>query len=201
MIRQSRTGYRSQAAAMLLLFIIVPLLIGQWYEWSQARKGIAAKINATCKKVEAEMAEARLSLQQHETSSAMSQLVADLGEMQSEFARNGQLLLNVITEVDANYAESVSRLTQALGHIQFQDVMRQRMEHVQKALVEMRDHMQSMSEKAFDFVWEGDFDRNFKQMLEAHKSRYRITSQTITHLNVAEGENKQDHSRPAVELF
>jgi methyl-accepting chemotaxis protein len=168
---------------------------------TQAAADIAEKINSTCKKVEAEMAEARLSLEQHEASSAMNQLVADLGEMQSEFARNGQLLLDVITEVDANYAESVNRLTQALGHIQFQDVMRQRMEHVQEALTEMRDHMQSMSEKAFDFVWQGDFDRNFKQMLEAHKSRYRMASQTITHLNVAGGQANQDHSRPAVELF
>ncbi|MGA3080692.1 MAG: methyl-accepting chemotaxis protein [Terracidiphilus sp.] len=168
---------------------------------TRAAADIAAKINATCKKVDAEMAEARLSLEQHEASSAMSQLVADLGVMQSEFARNGELLLNVITEVDANYAESVSRLTQALGHIQFQDVMRQRMEHVQEALVEMRDHMQSISEKAFDLDWQGDFDRNFKQMLEAHKSRYRMASQTITHLNVAGGETNQDHSRPPVELF
>jgi len=95
----------------------------------------------------------------------------------------------------------VSRLTQALGHIQFQDVMRQRMEHVQEALVEMRDHLQHMSEKAFDFFWEGKFDRHFKQMLEAHKNRYRMASQTATHLNAAGGTNDQDHSRPAIELF
>ena len=47
----------------------------------------------------------------------------------------------MITEVDANYAESVTRLVEALGHIQFQDVMRQRMEHVQQALEQMRDHL------------------------------------------------------------
>ncbi len=168
---------------------------------TQAAADIAAKIKATCKKVEAEMAEARLSLEQHEASCAMNQLVGDLGEMQSEFARNSQLLLDVITEVDANYAESVARLTQALGHIQFQDVMRQRMEHVQEALVEMRDHMQSMSEKVLDFVWQGDFDHTFREMLEAHKARYRMASQTITHLNVAGGENNQNHSQLAVELF
>jgi methyl-accepting chemotaxis protein len=97
--------------------------------------------------------------------------------------------------------ESVDRLTQALGHIQFQDVMRQRMQHVQEALVEMRDHMRSMSERAFDFVWEGNFDRTFKEMLEAHKDGYRMASQTVTHLNVAGGENNLDHSRPKIELF
>jgi methyl-accepting chemotaxis protein len=168
---------------------------------TKAATDIAAKINATCKKVDEEMAEAHVSLKQYEASNAMGQLVAELGQMQMEFARNGQLLLEVITEVDANYAESVERLTQALGHIQFQDVMRQRMQHVQEALKEMRDHMQYMSERAFDSLWNGEFDHHFREMLEAHKDQYRMASQTVTHLNVAAGENKQDHSRPAIELF
>ena len=55
------------------------------------------------------------SLEQHEASNAMSHLGADLGEMQSEFCKNSQLLLEVITEVDANYAESVTRLIRGVG--------------------------------------------------------------------------------------
>jgi methyl-accepting chemotaxis protein len=168
---------------------------------TQAAADISTKIHATCKKVDDEMAGARESLVQHEASGAMGQLVSDLSEMQAEFARNSQLLLDVITEVDANYAESVERLTQALGHIQFQDVMRQRMEHVQEALKEMRDHMQSLSEKAYDFVWNGEFEHCFKEMLEAHKDRYRMASQTVTHLAVAGGSSIKDHNRPAIELF
>jgi hypothetical protein len=38
-------------------------------------------------------------------------------------------------------------------------------------------------------------------MLEAHKDGYRMASQTVTHLNVAGGENNLDHSRPKIELF
>ena len=168
---------------------------------TKAAADIDAKITSTCKKADTEMAEARLSLEQHEASSAMSHLVNDLGEMQKEFARNGHLLLDVITEVDANYAESVDRLTQALGHIQFQDVMRQRMQHVQEALVDMRDHMQHMSETTDEFVWRGKFDRTFNEMLEAQKGRYRMASQTVTHVNATGGKDDQDHSRPAIELF
>jgi methyl-accepting chemotaxis protein len=103
--------------------------------------------------------------------------------------------------VDANYAESVDRLTQALGHIQFQDVMRQRMEHVQEALLEMSGHMQHMSKNANDFVWEGKFDRTFAEMLETQKSKYRMASQTVTHVNATGGKDDQDHNRPAIELF
>ncbi len=168
---------------------------------TQAAADISKKIHATCKKVDQEMAEARASLEQHETSAALSRLVADLGEMQAEFARNGELLLEVITEVDANYAESVERLTRALGHIQFQDVMRQRMEHVQESLVEMRGHMQVLSGKLTGYSWDGELHPSFSELLEAHKDKYRMASQTVTHLAVAGGHSSKEHGRPAIELF
>jgi methyl-accepting chemotaxis protein len=168
---------------------------------TRAADDISGKINSTCKKVDRELDEARCSLQQHEAASAMSHLIADLAEMQQEFSKNGELLLDVITEVDANYEQSVNRLSQALGHIQFQDVMRQRMEHVQEALVEMRDHLQYLMELPRDPAWEGALDANFKTMLADHLGKYRMASQTATHLAVSGGENSSDHSRPAIELF
>jgi methyl-accepting chemotaxis protein len=168
---------------------------------TKAAADIGEKINATCRRVDEEMAQARASLEEHAASSAMSNLSADLGEMQSEFCKNSQLLLEVITEVDANYAESVTRLSEALGHIQFQDVMRQRMEHVQKALVEMRDHLLRLAERPDRPGWDGLFDITFKTLLESHLSSYRMASQTITHLAVSGGSSDSDHSRPAIELF
>jgi methyl-accepting chemotaxis protein len=171
---------------------------------TKAAADIAAKINTTCARVDREMAEAQASLKRHESSEAMSQLVADLTGMQIEFNKNGELLLDVITEVDENYAENVQRLSEALGHIQFQDVMRQRMEHVQESLVEMREHMHHMSDKAFDFVWNGKFEHTFKELLASHRSKYRMASQHVTHTNVVSGgggASEQDHSRPSIELF
>jgi methyl-accepting chemotaxis protein len=168
---------------------------------TNAAANIAQKINSTCNKVDKEMAEAQASLEQHESNNAMTHLVEDLTGMQQDFNTNSRLLLEVITEVDASYEESVDRLSQALGHIQFQDVMRQRMEHVQEALLEMRDHMQSMSARMADFGWEGKFDRTFKQILAAHLTRYRMASQTRTHHAVAGGTSVSDNTRPAIELF
>lgn len=168
---------------------------------TQAAADIAAKINATCHRVDEEMSQARASLEQHKASSAMKHLAADLGEMQSEFAKNSRLLLEVITEVDANYAESVTRLSEALGHIQFQDIMRQRMEHVQGALVEMRDHLLRLAERPDRPGWDGLFDTTFKGLLDSHLSSYKMASQTVTHLTVAGGNSGSDNSRPAIELF
>jgi methyl-accepting chemotaxis protein len=164
---------------------------------TKAAADIAAKINATCERVDRELADAQASLKQHESSSAMSHLIADLNEMQTEFNKNGELLLEVITEVDENYAENVQRLSEALGHIQFQDVMRQRMEHVQDGLTEMRDHLLELCENR---GLAGD--TTFQSMLANHRSKYRMASQHVTHTNVLSGDaSEQDHSRPSIELF
>jgi methyl-accepting chemotaxis protein len=168
---------------------------------THAAADIAEKIHATCKKVENEKVKALASLEHSETSSVMSQLIIDLGEMQVEFCKNSQLLLETITEVDANYAESSTRLIEALGHIQFQDVMRQRMEHVQQALEQMRDHLMRLSDTSACPGWDSQFQTNFKSLLESHLSQYKMASQTITHLGIAGGSSDSDHNRPAIELF
>jgi methyl-accepting chemotaxis protein len=168
---------------------------------TQGAADIAAKINSTCKRVDEEMSSAQASLQHHEASSAMNHLSADLGEMQSEFSRNSRLLLEVITEVDANYAESVTRLSDALGHIQFQDVMRQRMENVQEALIEMRDHLLQLAEQPDRPGWDGLLDTTFKGLLDSHISSYKMASQTNTHRAIAGGSADGDNSHLAIELF
>jgi methyl-accepting chemotaxis protein len=168
---------------------------------TKAAADIGERIHATCEKVDAEMNQARTALEEHEASNVMKVLVADLENMQQDFSNNSKLLLEVITEVDANYEESVIRLSQALGHIQFQDVMRQRMEHVQEAMVEMRDHLQYLMEKPSDPTWDGTLDMTFKAMLAGHFEKYRMASQTATHLAVSGGASDTDDSQLAIELF
>jgi methyl-accepting chemotaxis protein len=168
---------------------------------TQAAADMAEKIHKTCGNVDREMAAARDSLVDHEASEVMKQLVTELGGMQEEFSKNSRLLLEVISEVDSNYEESVVRLSQALGHIQFQDVMRQRMEHVQDALIELRDHLLYLMQKSRESGWDGRLDVTFKKMLADHLSRYKMKSQTDTHVAVVGGGLNGDHSRPAIELF
>jgi methyl-accepting chemotaxis protein len=168
---------------------------------TKAAADIAAKINTTCERVDREMAEAHASLELHESNGAMSHLVADLTGMQLEFNKNSQLLLDVITEVDGNYAENVQRLSEALGHIQFQDVMRQRMERVRESLTELRDHLLQLCERSERPCWNGSRDTSFKTLLAEHRGKYHIASQHITYTNVAGDTNDRDQSRPAIELF
>ncbi|HTB96811.1 MAG TPA: methyl-accepting chemotaxis protein [Terracidiphilus sp.] len=166
-----------------------------------AASEISAKIKATCAKVDAETAAAKRSLDEHAEHSQIQNLMEGLSEMQQEFSRNSGVLLSVLSEVDSSYSESVERLGQTLGHIQFQDVMRQRMEHAQEAILEVRDHLKALAAKIEDKRWEGAMEQGFAQLLAEHLKRYRMASQTITHLTVAGGASIADHSRPAIELF
>ena len=107
----------------------------------------------------------------------------------------------MISEVESSYGETVERLSAALGHIQFQDVMRQRLGHVQEALGEMGEHLLELNAMPESPDPEGAMERTFKGMLESQLGSYRMASQTTTHLAVSGGGGNEDHSRPAIELF
>ena len=168
---------------------------------TKAAADIASKIDATTRKVECEMADAQAALSRHDSDDVMKHLVEDLAEMQSEFASSSDLLLDVITGVDANYAETANRLAEVMGHIQFQDVMRQRLEHVQTSLTEMRDHLMKVSELAERPGWDGLFDTTFRDLLDSRADHHSMASQNAAHLAVTGGLAQQVLDRPAIELF
>lgn len=168
---------------------------------TRAAADIAQKINAIWEKVNRELADAKSSLEKHEANDGMHALLDGLSEMQSEFVKNSALLLDVVTGVDSSYKECVDQLSEALGHIQFQDVMRQRMEHVQEALLEMAEHLEDLARMPEDPNWDGSLQQTFKSLLEAHLGRYRMASQTITHMALAGVEIGADNSHPSIELF
>jgi len=168
---------------------------------TSAAAEISERINSTCKNVEAGLKSAQEDLNRQEGNAAMTHLAGDLGAMQQEFQKNSQLLLEVISEVDSNYSEMVDRLSDALGHIQFQDVMRQRMGHVQEALAEMGEHLLELNAKSEAPNGKGQLDRTFKSMLDAHLGQYRMASQTATHLAVSGGAAQTVTSGPDIELF
>ena len=168
---------------------------------SKAAQDIAQKINATCDRTSRELGEAEIAMKNHAKTDVMTGLISDLIKMQQDFSENDHAMRALIVKVDENCQESVIGLRRAMGHIQFQDVMRQRMEQVQNALFEMRDHMQSLSEKPLDSNWDGQLDLTFKTLLAAHLDTYSMASQTVTHNSADGAVSIADDECPAFELF
>lgn len=168
---------------------------------TEAAAEISKKISATCANVKAEAERAQRSLEQLETHASIGRVVEALEALQQEFSSNSGTLLAVISDVECSYAATVNRLSEAMGHIQFQDVMRQRMGHVQEALMEMREHIRALAEDPACGSRDGGAATTFRGMLDAHLGRYRMASQRATHLAVAGGNDDAAGSGPAIELF
>jgi methyl-accepting chemotaxis protein len=147
------------------------------------------------------MVEAQKALEEKHGHDELEQLVNDLTEMQQDFSSSSQLQLEIIPDVETGHQQGTTYLLEAMGHVQFQDMMRQRMEHVQEALVDMRDHLLRLTETQDRPGWDGIFNTTFKTLQEGHLDKYKMASQTITHLAVSGGTSNSDHSRPAIELF
>ena len=78
---------------------------------------IGEKMTAAATKVSAEMAEAKTRLEEQSKRTDLRQLIGDMTEMQQDFNQSSRFLLEVISDVDAGYQESIDRLSEAMGHI------------------------------------------------------------------------------------
>ncbi len=168
---------------------------------TSAAASISGKINSTCNRVAREMEEAKDTMERHRAMDNLDHLVQDLAGMQTAFSNNSTLLLEVISDVDNGYQNAVNRLSQVLGHMQFHDVMRQRMEQVQGALLEMRDHWQECASNLSDATWNGELKVTLNDILATHVDQYKMAGQTQTHHAMTGGTSANDQTRPDIELF
>jgi len=168
---------------------------------SKAATEISEKIQTATAKVNSEMKQAEASVRQYDSSEEVSQLVGELAGMQKSFVQSSEFLLESIADVDASYVETVEKLSRALGQIQFHDVMKQRLEHVQQTLLEVRDHLAQLSEGGGHSGWDGLFATNFREILTGQVEGHRMASQTETHEAVVGGRTVAVEQRPDIELF
>jgi methyl-accepting chemotaxis protein len=170
-------------------------------ETADAANNIANSINAAVDKTLKVGGDVKTTLESLSDGGEMRDMVHQLADIQQQFSHGTHLLLDVLHGVEAGHKEMEDRLLQVLGHIQFQDIMRQRMEHVQGALVEMRDHLQTLSVMPGDPAWNGLPDITFDEMLAENLNKYHMASQTATHLAVAGNGSGSCQDGPPVELF
>jgi methyl-accepting chemotaxis protein len=107
----------------------------------------------------------------------------------------------VIDGIHANNHQVVAELTEALGLIQFQDVVYQRIDHVDKALLELSQHTQSLIEYIDDEPSDGALSPTLEERMEQHKQYYVMSSQRDAHDAVLVGHTSNKIDGPAIELF
>jgi methyl-accepting chemotaxis protein len=135
----------------------------------------------------------------------MRKVLVDISDLQERFsAATGKIdLLGMIDSVQAGHQDIVAGLSEALGHIQFHDVMRQRTEQVLSSLQQLNEHLQEMADQMGEKPWHPDDMVGLRCKLEDQVSGYVMQSQRIAHLaSVGQPVDSDGGSdRPKIELF
>lgn len=143
---------------------------------AEGARQVGQSINAFADRMHAQLAAAMPGGNENGTLQ-MGALVQDLGEAQQTIVAAGRELDGVIQTLDAGHQEIVLSLSTILGNLQFQDVMRQRLEQIFGALRELDDLVARSSAGALP-------RRSLLDVLEAQRDLYVMESQRQVHDDV-----------------
>jgi methyl-accepting chemotaxis protein len=168
---------------------------------AEAAANIEQKIRLATQGAEAELAAANEALNSHESTSDLNKIIHDLSGVESRFNQGSSMLLDVIVSVDAGNKEAIHRLSEALGHLQFQDVLRQRVEQVQFGIGELDEHLSDLAHRSVETEWDGHLTPTLKERMDGHLDRYVMNSQRDIHSAMTGEPSNSDGGRPQIELF
>lgn len=169
---------------------------------AEAATDIVAKIHAATEGIDEELAKAGDLGGKEAASHNMRKVLADIDALQKRFAEaTRSFQSNLVDGVKTGHQGIVSGLAGTLGGIQFHDVMRQRVEHVQLALDELNEHLQSMADQLHDRPWNPETMVTLRQRLQQQVAGYVMKSQVNTFQSATGGGAAVADERPAIELF
>jgi methyl-accepting chemotaxis protein len=131
-------------------------------------------------------------------------VISDIAEMQQRFVDSMDKLQwhQVIDEVKIGHQAIEVRLSDALGEMQVQDVVRQRVVFVQQALKNLDAHLHGMADQLVDKAWQPDAASSLKarldeQLVERQASRQVNPSPVQSAASAPGGHANQER----IELF
>jgi methyl-accepting chemotaxis protein len=168
---------------------------------ADAAVSISSKIKNATEGIDEELLMATAAEDRHSATGSMRKVISDVDSMQRRFDETAQSLIGVIEGVKQGHQDIVMQLSDAMGQIQFQDVIRQRVGHVQTALKELDDHLQNMADQLVEKPWDQQTMVTLRQRLDQQVASYVMKSQVETHQNVTGKGKAPTDDRPKIELF
>jgi len=168
---------------------------------SGAAREISAKIDSLSERMTAELALAKKALDQKLSGTILERIIRDVGAMEARFDASSEGLLKVMGNIRQANDDLVTQLGEALGYIQFQDVVRQRIEQVEGALQEVGEHAVQLAGKLGEADWDGAMYPGLTQRLDRHLAGYVMASQREAHAEAFGGSAQGGSDGPAIELF
>lgn len=145
-----------------------------------AAEDIARKISAAIQGVASELALAKAALDRH-TATAPHGNQDDAEDTGASYDSTIALFLEIIGQVQSGNNEVVTQLMGALGQVQFQDIVRQRVEQVGTVLLELDEHFSRLTERLCDPAWDGVLSPSLEERLGLSLTE-RLLAEPKSHL-------------------
>jgi methyl-accepting chemotaxis protein len=165
---------------------------------------IGQRINAATEGIDQELVKVTEASNRQTTTGNMRKVISDIAEMQQRFVDSMDKLQwhQVIDEVKIGHQAIEVRLSDALGEMQVQDVVRQRVVFVQQALKNLDAHLHGMADQLVDKAWQPDAASSLKarldeQLVERQASRQVNPSPVQSAASAPGGHANQER----IELF
>jgi methyl-accepting chemotaxis protein len=165
---------------------------------AEAANGITRKFDDLSRRMSKELDENEsFSKAVHESTAALKRIIQETGTLETQFKQASVEMQGIIRSVQGINDQMVTELSGALGHIQFQDVVRQRVELVGSVLGDLDGHVRAMA-GSLSREEEGRLPQpDARALLERFKAQF------------AQHAGREDHGRgfadpddgPAIELF
>jgi methyl-accepting chemotaxis protein len=170
---------------------------------AQAAVSIGEKIKAATDGIDRELEAVRQASDKTSTTGNMRKVLGDITEMQQRFssAYESTRLMDIIEGVRNGHQGIIDGLSGALGHVQFHDVLRQRVEQVQKSLHELNGHMQMMADQMVDEPWNAQDMVTLRERLANQVNSYVMQGQVEAFVQATGAKISEETTRQKIELF
>ena len=101
---------------------------------AEAAANIEQKIRTAIAGANTELQAANEAMADYQTSSNLKSIISDLSLVESQFNQASKLLLDIIASVDTGNKQAIHFITEALGVLQFQDVLKQKIASIQQGI-------------------------------------------------------------------
>ena len=167
---------------------------------NKAAQEIAKRITTVAGQAQVETENARHLIDSDADSIKFKTLAGNLSEIESRFQHASGHLEGIIGSIDESNKVIVEEISTVLGEIQFQDVLRQRIEHVGGGLEYLRE---LAGDTALWLGGTGEMPtRGLREHLDELNKKYVMQEQRATHDAVlGRAVSKAEGSAPKIELF
>jgi len=166
-----------------------------------AAEDIAEKISSAIRGVEGELALAKAALDSDAATADLREAAKDAVAIHASYDATISLFLDLNGLVQTGNNEVVAQLTGALGQVQFQDIVRQRVDQVSMVLLELDGHFSGLAKRLCDPAWDGILSPTLEERLGPGLTE-SILASSEAHLQLqASTAMMEAVDGPAIQLF